>query len=67
MYQSFLYPARKSQLRNAIATVAWSEGNDASGIWSSRSIPVPAIAVSGLSITTICWMMRLITIHNTQA
>ena len=48
----FLYQAKNNEVKNANQTQAWSEGNDASGIWSRSNFQTPSKTVSGLSIST---------------
>lgn len=60
MREVFLNPKRKSQTRNAIPTLAWSLGKDASGMCSKISFPAFFILSSGLSRCTNCWIIVLI-------
>lgn len=64
-YQIFLYQARNNAVKNAILTQAWSEGNDASGIWLKSNLPTHSKTVSGLSRWTKLWIVKLIIIAIT--
>lgn len=61
----FLNQAKNKLVRNATDAVAWSEGNDASGIWWRSNCHTHFNASSGLSICIICWMNKLIDIQRT--
>lgn len=51
-YHIFLYQARNNAVKNDIQTQAWSEGNDASGMWSRSNFQTHSKTDSGLSIST---------------